>query len=94
MKRQGKPIPDFQTYEEAARFFDTAETTELEFDSEAWQGFSTGRSGRRSKTVHVPVEIDKAQFRKLASRAKKQGTTPKEWLVKIISDALKSGRAV
>ena len=93
MKRSGKAILEFQTYEEAARFFDAAETTQLEFESEAWQGFSTGRAGQRSKTVHVPVEIDKAQFRKLARRAKKQGTTPKESLVKIIGDALKAERA-
>jgi hypothetical protein len=94
MKKQRKSIPDFQTYEDAARFFDTTDTTTLEFDSESWQVFSTAKSRRGMKTVHVPVEIDTAQFRRLANRAKKQGTTPGKWLHKLIDEALKVKRVV
>ncbi len=86
-----RKIPDFQTYEEAARFFDEIDTTTLEFESEGWELFSSKSRGRsRTKSFHVPVEIDSAQFRRLARRARKMGTTPKKWLDKVVGDALKS----
>jgi hypothetical protein len=90
--RKKRPIPDFATYEEAARFFDETDTTTLEYDEELFTTFpdqpTASKQGTADK-VHVPVEIGRAQFKRLASAARQAGQTPNVWLKAVIGDALR-----
>lgn len=95
MRKKLKPVPEFATYEEAARFFDENDTTDLEFSSEGWEILVADRSSSRRRTarsrsvVHVPVDIESRNLRRITTLAKRAGKTPREWLRDVIEAAAK-----
>ena len=95
MRKNLKQIPAFRTHQEAARFFDENDTTDLEFDSEGWEVFFLQAPGSRPKrsgrsVVHVPLDIDSRHLGRIRALAKRQGKTPREWLREAIKAALKT----
>ena len=93
MKRKKTPIPDFSSYEEAARFFDETDTTTLEFDSEGWECFYRAKDpgrGAKARLVRVPLELPAGDLRRARALARAKGRNPREWLTQLVHDALAS----
>ena len=89
------PIPKFSTREEAARFFDTHDTTTLDCVDLGWKTFfEDEREGDKGSqnVVHVPLEMKRGEFRRLTSLARKQGQTPRQWLQNAVHEALRMER--
>jgi len=93
MKAKGKrTIPDFRTCEEAAAFFDKTDTIDLDLKDEGWETFFEGAAEpgqRHGKSVHIPLRLGRAEFKRLNAVARKNGQTPKAWLTSAVKAAIR-----
>jgi len=93
MKAKGKrTIPNFNTCEEAAAFFDKTDTMDLNLKDEGWETFfeePVEPKQRQGKSVHIPVRLGRAEFKRLSAVARKNGQTPKAWLTSAVKAAIR-----
>jgi len=90
-----RPAPDFNTYEEAAAFYDRTDTTCLDLRDEGWEVFfeePVAPRQRRGQSVHVPVGLGKADLKRLSAVARRNGQTPKAWLTAAVKTAIRQAR--
>ena len=84
-RKQTDPIPDeFDSYEEAAEFWDTHDTTDYP------EHFVTVEAEAKLKRRRFEVEVDERLMEVLRARAKERGVTVSRLVSEMLRDKLRS----
>ena len=86
-KRKVDPIPDeFGSYEEAAEFWDTHDTTDYP------EAFRTVKVSTEFRSRHYEVELEPDVAKELRSRARRRGVRPGSLASDLLRKQLESSR--